>query len=180
VARTGTVHKLRIDLSDVDRNVYELLELRVAQHPSEPVRRVLLKTLAYALSTTDGIAFSKGGLSDTDEPEISVSDPMGVALWIEIGAPAADRLKRATNAARKVDVFCAGDVPGVLERARSLSRAERVTVHAIDPAFLDALADAVAAASGRFALVRSGGQLYATCNGATLESTITATEAGAG
>jgi hypothetical protein len=114
MARTGTVHRLRIDLSDVDRGVYEALDLRVAQHPSEPVRRVLLKTIAYALVHADGIAFSRGGLSDTEEPEIAIRDEMGIATWVEIGSPAADRLKRATNAARSVVVFCAG----VRRRAR--------------------------------------------------------------
>jgi hypothetical protein len=130
MARTGTVHRLRIDLSDVDRGVYEALDLRVAQHPSEPVRRVLLKTIAYALVHADGIAFSRGGLSDTEEPEIAIRDEMGIATWVEIGSPAADRLKRATNAARSVVVFCAGDVDGVLEQgsrhgARRRSRVRR-------------------------------------------------------
>jgi uncharacterized protein YaeQ len=178
MARTGTVHRLRIDLSDVDRGVYEALDLRVAQHPSEPVRRVLLKTIAYALVHADGIAFSRGGLSDTEEPEIAIRDEMGIATWVEIGSPAADRLKRATNAARSVVVFCAGDVDGVLERARTLSRKDRVTVHAVDPAFVDALAERVAQASGRLALVRSGGHLYATCDGVTIDSPLETTALG--
>jgi uncharacterized protein YaeQ len=178
VARTGTVHRLRIDLSDVDRGVYESLDLRVAQHPSEPVRRVLLKTIAYALVSADGVAFSRGGLSDTEEPEIAIRDQMGIATWVEIGSPAADRLKRATNAARSVVVFCAGDVDGVLERARALPRKERVTVHAVDPAFVDALAERVAEAGGRLALVRSGGHLYATCEGVTLDSPLATTALG--
>src|SRR5580704_14632294 len=102
MARTGTVHRLRIDLSDVDRGVYETLELRIAQHPSEPTRRVLTKTLAYALSFAPGIAFARAGVSDMDEAEIAIPDPegIGIAEWIEVGAPASDRLKRASNAAR--------------------------------------------------------------------------------
>jgi uncharacterized protein YaeQ len=170
MARTGTVHRLQIDLSDVDRGVYESLELRVAQHPSEPTRRVLTKTLAYALSYAPGIAFSRAGLSDMDEPEIAIGDPMGILEWIEIGSPAADRLKRASNAARRVVVFCTQDVEGVLERARGLSRAERIVVQALDPAFVDALAERVAQGSGRFELVRSGGHLYATGGGVTIDA----------
>ena len=177
MARTGTVHRLRIDLSDVDRAVYEALDLRVAQHPSEPTRRVLAKTLAYALSFAPGIAFARAGLSDMDEPEIAITDSMGIAEWIEIGSPASDRLKRASNGARKVVVYSTTDADGVLERARALPRADRITLHALDAAFVDALAERVASASGRFALVRSGGHMYATCDGVTLDAPLVSRDA---
>jgi uncharacterized protein YaeQ len=170
VARTGTVHRLRIDLSDVDRAVYEALDLRVAQHPSEPTRRVLAKTLAYALSYAPGIAFARAGVSDMDEPEIAISDPMGIVEWIEIGSPSGDRLKRATNAARRVTVYSTADADGVLERARALPRAARVTLHALDAAFVDGLAERAAEGGGRFELVRSGGHLYATGGGKTVDA----------
>lgn len=182
MARTGTVHRLKIDLSDVDRAVYEPLDLRVAQHPSEPTRRVLTKTLAYALSFAPGIAFARAGLSDLgDEPEIAIpeGDGMRIAEWIEIGAPASDRLKRASNAARRVVVYSTSDVEGVLERARALPRADRITLHALDPAFVDALAERVALASGRFELVRSGGHLYATGGGVTVDAPLVTRSAAA-
>ena len=35
MALTATVHNFDIQLSDVDRGVYESLSLRVARHPSE-------------------------------------------------------------------------------------------------------------------------------------------------
>jgi uncharacterized protein YaeQ len=178
MARTGTVHHLRIDLSDVDRAVYEALDLRVAQHPSEPTRRVLAKTLAYALSFAPGIAFARAGLSDMDEPEIAIGDEMGILEWIEIGAPASDRLKRASNAARRVTVYSTTDADGVLERARALPRANRITLHALDPAFVDALAERVAASSGKFELVRSGGHLYATGGGTTIDAPLVTRSAG--
>jgi uncharacterized protein YaeQ len=178
VARTGTVHHLRIDLSDVDRAVYESLDLRVAQHPSEGARRVLTKTLAYALLYADGIEFARAGLSDTDEPEIAIRDQMGILEWIEVGSPASDRLKRATNASRRVIVFCTNEgqgAQGVVERARALPRGDRVTVMSVEASFVDALAERIAAASGRFTLVRSGEHLYATCDGVTLDAPLTTT-----
>jgi uncharacterized protein YaeQ len=179
MARTGTVHRLRVDLSDVDRGVYEALDLRVSQHASEPTRRVLAKTLAYALSYVEGIAFARSGVSsDTDEPEIAITDQMGFAEWIEIGTPSAERLKRATNASRKVTVYTTLDADGVLERARSLPRAERVTVHSFDAAFVDALAERAAQGGGRFELVRSGAHLYATGGGATVDAPLVSRSAG--
>jgi len=38
MALGATVHHFKIDLPDVDRGVYEALDLRVAQHPSETMR----------------------------------------------------------------------------------------------------------------------------------------------
>jgi uncharacterized protein YaeQ len=179
MARTGTVHHLRIDLSDVDRGVYEALDLRIAQHPSEPTRRVLAKTLAYALSFAPGIAFARAGLSgDMDEPEIAIGDEMGILEWIEIGSPSPERLKRASNAARRVTVYSTTDADGVLERARALPRANRITVQALDAAFVDGLAERVASASGRFELVRSGGHLYATGGGVTVDAPLVTRSAG--
>ena len=182
MARTGTVHHLRIDLSDVDRGVYQALDLRMAQHPSESPRRVLTKTLAYALLYEDGLEFARAGLSDTDEPEMAVRDSMGIALWVEVGAPASDRLKRATNASRRVVVFCTSEqetAQGLIARARALPRGEQVTVMSVDATFVDALSERIAQASGRFALVRSGGHLYATCDGVTLDAPLATTAADA-
>ena len=45
----------------------------------------------------------------------------------------------------------------------------------VDAAFVDALSERIAAAAGRFALVRSGGHLYATCDGVTLDAPLTTT-----
>ena len=46
MALGATVHRFQIDLSDVDRGVYEALDLRVARHPSESVPYLLTRTLA--------------------------------------------------------------------------------------------------------------------------------------
>jgi uncharacterized protein YaeQ len=173
MARTGTVHHLKIDLSDVDRGVYQALDLRLAQHPSETARRVLMRAVAYALCLDDGIAFSKGGLSDHEEPAIAVRDAIGIATWIEVDVPSPERLKKACTAARRVVVLAAGDEARIAERAREVPRGERVEIMAVSAAFLDDLAERVAGAGGRFSLTRSGGHLYATCEGATLDAPIT-------
>ena len=87
MAQTATMHHVEVALSDVDRGVYEALDLRVAQHPSESMRYMLTRTLAYCLSYEEGIAFSKGGLSSTDEAPIAIKDRAGILLaWIDIGA----------------------------------------------------------------------------------------------
>src|ERR1039458_430523 len=99
MALTATMHHVEVTLSDVDRSVYESLDLRLARHPSESARYLLTRLLAYCLSYEEGIAFSKGGISSTEEPPISVRDPTGILLaWIDIGSPSAERLPNASKA----------------------------------------------------------------------------------
>src|SRR5829696_5173912 len=120
MALSATVHHFQIALSDVDRNVYETLDLRVAQHPSETTRWLLLRTLAYALSYEEGIAFSKGGLSSTDEAPLAVRDRTGILVaWIEIGMPSAERLHKASKAARRVAIFTSADLVQLRREAAS-------------------------------------------------------------
>src|ERR687897_347998 len=77
MALGATVYTLDIDLSDSDRSVYETVSLRVARHPSESDDYLVTRILAYCLEYTEGIAFSKGGLSDPDEPPIAIRDLTG-------------------------------------------------------------------------------------------------------
>ena len=48
-----------IDLADVDRGVYAVLNLRVAQHPSETPDYLVTRVLAYCFEYAEGITFSK-------------------------------------------------------------------------------------------------------------------------
>src|SRR5690606_37256332 len=73
MALGATNHVFSVRLSDVDRGIYETLELRLARHPSESADFLVTRLLAYCLEYTEGIAFSKG-LSDPDEPAIVVRD----------------------------------------------------------------------------------------------------------
>src|SRR5438094_2653221 len=98
VALTATIYNVDIDLADADRGVYETLALRVARHPSESEEFLVTRILAYALEFREGIAFSSG-LSDPDEPAISVRDLTGaIQSWIDIGIPDAARLHNASKA----------------------------------------------------------------------------------
>jgi uncharacterized protein YaeQ len=174
VALTATVHHVEIALSDVDRGVYEALDLRVAQHPSETLRFMVTRTLAYALSYEDGIAFSKGGLSQTDEPPVVVRDPTGVLLaWIDVGVPSAQRLHKASKAARRVAVFTA-ELAQLRREAESkkIHEAETIEVWPLDGALLDAIAQRLDR-NTKLELTRSDGQLYVGIKGATLEAPLT-------
>lgn len=175
MALTATMHHLKIALSDVDRGVYEDLDLRVARHPSETMRYLLTRTLAYCLLYREGMAFSKGGISSTDEPAITARSLDGtLELWVEVGSPSAERLHKAAKASPRVVVFTHHDAELTLREARSrpVHRAEAIEVHALEPAFLDEL-DRATERTSRWELLRTEGQLYVTVGGRTIEGVIT-------
>jgi uncharacterized protein YaeQ len=174
MALGATVHRFLLTVSDVDRSVYESLDLRVARHPSESLRYMLLRVTAYALSTEEGLSFSKGGLSDADEPPLSVRDPTGVLLaWIDIGAPSADRLHKASKAARRVAIFTAHDMAALRREAasRAIHRAADIEVWRIEPALLDAIEPHVDRHTS-LEITRTDGRLYVTAGGEVLEGAI--------
>src|SRR5690606_30918517 len=106
MALSATLHTFTIHLADVDRGVYQDLELRVARHPSETAEYMLTRVLAYCLEYDDGITFSDGGVSSTDEPPVLIRDLTGrLTTWIDIGAPDADRIHRAAKLADRVAIY---------------------------------------------------------------------------
>src|SRR6185295_17187306 len=139
---TATMYHFEVELSDVDRSTYAALDLRLARHPSESMRYMLTRTLAYCLSYEDGIAFSKGGLSSTDEAPIAVRDPTGILLaWIDIGSPSAERLHKASKAARRVAIFTHADLGQLRKEAatKAIHKVDAIDVWRFEPKFLDAI-----------------------------------------
>ena len=128
MALTATLYRFDVDLSDVDRGVYQQLELRPACHPSEATRYLLTRVLAYCLSYEEGIAWSRG-LSAADEPALWVKDLQGTTqAWIEVGSPSAERLHKASKAVPRVAVFTHHDVDALVKslRGKHVHRAEAI------------------------------------------------------
>ncbi len=163
MAMTATLYHFEIDLSDVDRGVYQVLDLRLARHPSETLHYLLTRTIAYCLFYEEGIGFSKG-LSTTEEPAVWVKDLQGnVTLWLDIGTPSAERLHRASKAAPRVVVFTHHD-PQVLRRqlrGQAIHRQDELRIFALSPRFLDEMAANVERHTS-LSLVRNEGELYVT------------------
>lgn len=142
MALSSTIYIFDIRLSDGDRQVYETLSLRVARHPSETAEYLLTRVLAYCLEFTEGIAFSSGGLSNPEEPTLSVRDLTGaLQTWIEIGAPDAARLHKAGKSAARVAVYSHKDVTAWMPNlaGERIHRAEAIKVYAMDRSLLAAL-----------------------------------------
>lgn len=145
MAQTATIYQFAVDLSLVDRGVYETLDLRVACHPSESAEYMLTRVLAYCLEYQDGIAFTDG-VSSGDEPAVVVRDLTGrLTAWIDIGLPSAERLHRGHKLAGRAAVYTHRDVRQWLAQVRGarIHRAEAIPVVTFDPAIVEAAAGRV-------------------------------------
>ena len=173
MALGATIYTFKIALADSDRGVYESLDLRVARHPSETEDYLLTRVLAYCLEYAEGISFSTG-LSDSDQPAISVRDLTGaLRVWIDIGAPEAARLHRAAKLSPRVAVYTHKDGGQLAARlgAERIHRAEALELYAVDR---DWLADLSARLARRmeFALTISDRHVYLSLGADTLTCAI--------
>jgi len=108
MALKATIYKASLGIADMDRNYYADHALTLAQHPSETDERMMIRLLAFALNADDNLTFTRG-LSTDDEPELWEKDLTGhVTLWIELGLPDEDRIRKASNRADKVIVYAYG------------------------------------------------------------------------
>lgn len=176
MALSATVHSFEVTLNDADRGVYESLEFRVARHPSETAEYLVTRVLAYCLEYREGLAFSKGGLSDPDAPALAVRDLTGaLQSWIEIGTPEAARLHKAAKAAPRVVVYSHKDVTLLLERlaAAGVHRGERIEVYSLEREFLAALVARLDRRM-RFDLAVTDCDLYLSLGAETLSGSVSA------
>ena len=135
--------------------------MRVARHPSESEEYLVTRILAYALEFCEGIAFSSG-LSDPDEPAISVRDLTGtIQSWIDIGIPDAARLHKASKAAPRVAVYTHKDPTQLVNRlsGERIHRVEELELYAVDRRLIGELAARLDRRTA-FGLSISEGDLY--------------------
>lgn len=174
MALTATIYNFEIQLANVDKQVYESLALKVACHPSETSEYLLTRVLAYCLEYEEGIAFSRGGLSDPDEPPITVRDLTGaLKVWIEIGAPDAARLHKASKSSPRVVVYMHKDPMVTLRTwaASTIHKADKLEIFAMDRDLLDELVPRLDRRN-KFDLSVTDGQLYIDMGGKSFTGTV--------
>jgi len=174
MALTATMYTFDVELADVDRGVYESLSLRVAQQPSETEEYLVTRVLAYCLEYGEGIAFSRG-LAEPDEPALAVRDLTGAwRSWIEIGAPNAARLHKASKTAPRVVIYAHKDPEQLVRHlaGERIHRAGALEIYAVDRALV---AELVARLERRmvFALAVSDRHLYVTLGDTTISGVVT-------
>lgn len=175
MALTATVYTFEIELSDVDRGVYESLSFKAAQQPSETDEYLLTRVLAYCLEYREGIAFSRG-LAEPDEPAVAVRDLTGaVQVWIEIGSPDAARLHKASKASPRAVIYTHKDPAQIVRQVdgERIHKRETLEIRAVDRELLAGLA-AHLDRRMRFALSFSHGHVYVTFpDGHTIDGPVT-------
>jgi uncharacterized protein YaeQ len=175
VALTATIYNFTIDLSDMDRGVFESLSLRVARHPSETVEYMVVRVLAYCLEFREGIELTEG-ISSGDEPAVLVRDLTGrMTAWIEVGMPDANRLHRGMKLAGRAAVYTHRDTRqllGQLAGAR-IHRGDEIPIRAFDRAAIEQLAARLDRRTS-MAISVSGSDLFVSLGDETF--TLTATE----
>ncbi|MEV6065201.1 YaeQ family protein [Nocardia sp. NPDC052001] len=174
MALSATMHTFTIQLADIDRGVYEDLELRVARHPSESAEFMVTRLLAYLLEYQEGIAFSEGGVSATDEPAVLVRDLTGqITAWIEIGAPDAERVHRGSKLAGRAAIYTHRDPVKVqaLLAGKRIHRVEDIPLYSFDREFIDAVV-AVLDRRNTASLSITERVLYLDINGASLRGSV--------
>jgi uncharacterized protein YaeQ len=158
---TATLYRFQVDLSDVDRGVYETLEFKAAMHPSESVPFFVTRVLAYCLNYQEGLEFT-AGISEPDDPAIRVMGLTGqVELWIDIGNPAAKRIHKASKSAKRVLIYTHKDIRKLVEefQEEKVFRLEELGLYSIDQKFLNGLG-ATLERDNHWEMTLNGGELY--------------------
>ncbi|SPO59671.1 YaeQ family protein [Pseudomonas inefficax] len=110
MAQPSTTYKFELNLTDLDRGVYENVRPTTARHPSETEERMVVRLLAYALWYNENLSFGRG-LSDVDEAalwEKSLDDR--ILHWIEVGQPDADRLTWCSRRTERTSLLAYGSL----------------------------------------------------------------------
>lgn len=100
----STIFKAHLRVSDMDRNYYQAHALTLARHPSETDERLMVRLLAFALHADESLQFARG--LAFDEPELWRKDLTGgIDLWIAVGQPDEQQIRRSCGRARQVVVY---------------------------------------------------------------------------
>ena len=173
MALPSTIYRANLQLSDIDRGVYETLQTTVARHPSETAERLVARLLAYALFQEEGLQFSKG-ISASDEPDLWSKGPDGrTLLWVEVGLPDAERLIKAARHAGRVALLACGNALPVWERQQlpKLAGVANLTVTTVDQSFINRLV-ALLERTITWEITVTEGTLYLQLAGESLETPI--------
>ena len=167
------LRKFALNISDVTRNVYADVDLRIAQHPSETVRSLTLRMLARALEHDDGLQFS-AGVSDGDNPALALRDLTGkLTGWIDVGLPSPERMHKATKQAARVAVYGSHRLQELVDQMRDekVFRAAEIDAVFFESAFLDELA-ATLDRNNTWSVSRNDDDVYVEANGVSVSTVL--------
>lgn len=173
MALSSIIYRASIELSHLDRNLYETVQTTVAQHPSETEERLVARLLAHALFLEPELVFTRG-ICAGDEPDLWVRGAGGrVTLWLEVGLPAPERLIRASRHSDRVILLACGPACWNWQELHlaKLVGIPNLTIVTIDQRFLGQLASRLQR-SIAWSLTVTEGTIYLTVGDETLETTL--------
>jgi uncharacterized protein YaeQ len=173
MALPSTVYRASVQLSDLDRQVYEQLQTTIAKHPSETAERLVARLLAYALCFEEQLGFTKG-VGSGDEPDLWSKGADGrVRLWVEVGTPDPERLAKSCRHVERAILFVCGPTQSrwLTQHLQKLAASRNLTVIGIDLDFLGKLVGNLQRAIN-WSLTVTEGALYLTVGDQTLETTL--------
>lgn len=141
MAPNATIHKLELQVSDMDRHYYASHNLTLAQHPSETPARLMVRLVAFALHAHERLEFGRG-LSTDEDADLWQRDYTGdIERWIDLGQPDESRIRKACARAREVVVVnYSGNSADIWwgKVSAALSRLKNLTVIDLAPADVEA------------------------------------------
>lgn len=173
MALPSIIYRVNIQLSDVDRGVYESLQTTVARHPSETEERLVARLLAYVIFFEPELTFTKG-VSAGDEPDLWMKGPDDrVLLWVEVGLPELDRIVKASRHAARVALVSCGKALQKWEQQHleKLERISNLSVISFDQPFISSLTSKLDR-SISWAVTINDGNLYINVGDETFETVL--------
>ena len=151
MALKSTIYKANLQIADIDNNYYADHALTLARHPSETDERMMVRLVALALNAHklqtvcngDGTLAFGAGLSDPEDPDVSLTDFTGAKrLWIEVGQPEDKPISKACNKGDAVMLYPFAHSADIWWKGieTKLSRLDRLQVWRIPSANAQALA----------------------------------------
>ncbi len=175
MALPSTIYRANLQISDIDRGVYETLQTTAARHPSETVERLVARLLALAIFYEPDLAFTKG-LCATDEPDIWVIGPDSrKLLWVEVGLPESDRIIKACRHAERVALLACGKALASWDQQHlpKIEKIKNLTIVSVDQIFINTLASKLERAIN-WSITITEGTIYLAIADATHTSAIQA------
>ena len=159
MALKSSIYKARLNVSDMDRHVYQEFALRVACHPSETQARLMLRLLAFALHAGEGLEFGRG-ISTDNEPDLWQKDLTdNIQLWVDLGLPDESRIRKACGRAEQVVLLAYGDRAAAVwwpKYQAALERFKNLRVIQIADESMESLAQLASMSMGLQCMIQDG------------------------
>jgi len=125
MAAKATIFKANLKIADMDRHYYQDHVMTIARHPSENDERMMVRLLAFALHAHEHLEFGQG-MTDDKEADLWQKDLTGaIKLWVDVGLPDDQLVRKACGRADKVVVYCYGGRVAEMWYAKNRAKFER-------------------------------------------------------